>query len=45
MSTVTSKLMEEDGRLYRGERMDLKIFSETGQTTSMALETYQESSG
>lgn len=25
--------------------MDLKIFSETGQTTSMALETYQESSG
>lgn len=23
--------------------MDLKIFSETGQTTSMALETYQES--
>lgn len=32
-------------RLYRGERMGLKIFSETGQTTSMASETYQGSSG
>uniref|UniRef100_K1R433 Uncharacterized protein n=1 Tax=Magallana gigas TaxID=29159 RepID=K1R433_MAGGI len=44
-SSVTSKLMEEVGRLYKDVRMAQRTFLETGWIINMVLETYLKSSG